>query len=298
LIAALLCGAALAVCAQSVRAHEIKSPQDPSKPPAFDITHASATTDGRIATFIMELTGEAGSMIPTAIGKLSGAKVESYVWPTRLDPKVAGFDGGSGILALAVTAHPDFDDTPLFDENADGDPANDGAGWHSHWVVLADDKACGAGLKVRDVSPGADLLPATAPGLPIALDSPGMSPLIKGQGVRISVPIEGAANVAFDAVTAELQVNAEGKAPLLCGRPQLPRQDPGCEVTERGGAGGCLLRLLRPYPRSRRAPVARRCAGGGGAAWARRPPPASASRAGAGLPSARSRMRPTCAPGR
>jgi hypothetical protein len=41
----------------------------------------------------------------------------------------------SGILALAVTAHPDFDDTPLFDENADGDPANDGKSWHSHWVV-------------------------------------------------------------------------------------------------------------------------------------------------------------------
>ena len=77
--------------------------------------------------------------------------------------------------ALAITAHPDFDDTPLFDENGDGDPANDGADWHSHWVVLVEDKACTGGLKVRDVSPGQDLLPATAPGLPIALDSPGMS---------------------------------------------------------------------------------------------------------------------------
>lgn len=216
LTAALLCGAALAVCAQSAGAHEIKSPPDPSKPAAFDITQASATTDGRIATFIMELTGQAGSVIPAATGKLTGAKVESYVWPTRLDPKVAGFDAGSGILALAVTAHPDFDDTPLFDENADGDPANDGAGWHSHWVVLADDKACGAGLKVRDVSPGVDLLPDTAPGLPIALDSPGMSPRTQGNALRISVPLKNAANAGFDAVTAELQVNAEGKAPLLC----------------------------------------------------------------------------------
>ena len=208
LTAALLCGAALAVCAQSAGAHEIKSPQDPKTAPAFDITQASATTDGRIATFIMELTGEAGSVIPAAIGKLTGAKVESYVWPTRLDPKVAGFDAGSGILALAVTAHPDFDDTPFFDENADGDPANDGAGWHSHWVVLVDDKSCGAGLKVRDVSPGVDILPDTAPGLPIALDSPGMSPRIQGNALRISVPLKDVADTGFDAVTAELQVNA------------------------------------------------------------------------------------------
>jgi hypothetical protein len=214
--AALLCGAALAVCAQSAAAHEIKSPQNPKTAPAFDITQASATTDGRIATFIMELTGEAGSVIPAAIGKLTRAKVESYVWPTRLDPKVAGFEAGSGILALAVTAHPDFDDTPLFDENADGDPANDGAGWHSHWVVLVDDKSCGAGLKVRDVSPGVDILPDTAPGLPIALDSPGMSPSVQENRLRISVPLKDAANAGFDAVTAELEVNDEGKAPLLC----------------------------------------------------------------------------------
>lgn len=214
--AALLCGAALAVCAQNAGAHEIKSPQDPSKPPAFDITQASATTDGRIATFAMEVAGQAGSVIPEAIGRLPGAKVESYVWPTKLDPQAVGFEAGSGILALAVTAHPDFDDTPLFDENGDGDPANDGAGWHSHWVVLAEDEACGAGLKVRDVSPGIDVLPDTAPGLPIALDSPGMSPLIKGNALRISVPLKDAGNAGFDAVTAELQVNGEGKAPLLC----------------------------------------------------------------------------------
>ena len=214
--AALLCGAALAVCAPQASAHEIKAPQDPSQPAAFDIIQASASTDGRIATFVMEVTGQAGSVIPSAIGKLPGAKVESYVWPTRLDPQSVGFDAGSGILALAVTAHPDFDDTPLFDENSDGDPANDGAGWHAHWVVLTKETACGAGLKVRDISPGNDVLPDTAPGLPIALDSPGMSPLIKGSQVRISVPIKHAENAGFDAVTAELQVNETGTAPLLC----------------------------------------------------------------------------------
>lgn len=209
-------GALALAMAGTAAAHEITSKPDPSKPAAFDITRAGATTDGRLATFIMEVRGAAGSVKPTPTGKLQGAKVDAYVWPTRLDPGAVGFAAGSGILALAITAHPDFDDTPLFDENNDGDPANDGANWHSHWVVLGEDRACRGGLKVRDVSPGQDVLPSTAPGLPLALDSPGMSPLLKGNTVRITLPVEGAANVAFDAVTAELQVNSEGKTPLLC----------------------------------------------------------------------------------
>lgn len=202
--------------AQAALAHEITSPMDKNKPAAFDIIRAGATTDGRLTTFAMELAGTAGSKKPKAIGQLAGAKVESYVWPTNLDPSVVGFDKGSGILSLAITAHPDFDDTPLFDENQDGDPANDGADWHSHWVVLVEDTACGAGLKVRDVSPGVDLLPATAPYLPIALDSPGMSPILDGKTARITVPVSDSENVSFDAVTAELMVNENTEAPLLC----------------------------------------------------------------------------------
>jgi hypothetical protein len=210
--AALLFGLATAAAG----AHDIGSDSDPKVPRPFDITHAAATTDGRLATFVMEVAGEAGAQKPEKIGKLPGAMVDAYVWPTKLDPAAVGFAAGSGILALAITAHPDFDDTPLFDENGDGDPANDGAGWHAHWVVLADDAACAGGLKVGDVSPGQDVLPPTAPGLPIALDSPGMSPILKRQSVSITVPVTGAENANFDAVTAKLQVHPEGKAPLLC----------------------------------------------------------------------------------
>ena len=198
-------------------AHEISAQTDPNKPAAFDVTRAQATTDGRLATFIMEVTGTAGSQKPTPIGRLQGAKVDAYVWPTRLDPGTVGFEPRSGILALAVTAHPDFDDTPLFDENNDGILDNDGANWHSHWVVLGEDTACAGGLKVRDISPGQDALPATAPMLPIALDSPGMSPILNGSRVRLTVPVKGAEGVAFDAVTAELQVHPEeGGTPFLC----------------------------------------------------------------------------------
>ncbi len=208
--------AGLVVLAIPAFAHDIQSAVDPSKPPPFDITAASASTDGRLVTFAMELAGEAGSIKPEATGKLPGAKVAAYVWPTGLDPATAGFAEKSGILALAITAHPDFDDTPLFDENGDGDPANDGANWHSHWVVLGNDKTCAGGLKVNDISPGQDVLPATAPGLPLALDSPGMSPILKGRTVRITVPVKDAENVNFDAVAAHLQVHEKGERPLLC----------------------------------------------------------------------------------
>lgn len=209
--------AALATAmANAAHAHGIESPKASDKNPAFDITAATATTNGRLTTFAMEVAGAAGSVKPEPIGQLKGAKVESYVWPTSLDPAEVGFDSGSGILALTITAHPDFDDTPLFDEDLDGNPANDGAYWHSHWVVLTEETACGAGLKVRDVSPGVDLLPATAPHLPLALDSPGMSPMIEGTAAKITVPLAAAEGTAFDAVTAELQVNLQGEAPLLC----------------------------------------------------------------------------------
>src|SRR5690606_33244056 len=123
--------------------------------PTFDILSAEAKAKGRIVTFQMTLAGAAGTETPPPAGKLPGAPVYAYAWPTTLDPAVAGFAKSSGILALVVTSHPDFDDTPLYDENGDGDPNNDGKSWHSHWVVLAKDTACGAaGLKVRDISPG------------------------------------------------------------------------------------------------------------------------------------------------
>jgi len=196
-------------------AHEISSATEENAIAAFDITRAGATTDGRLSTFVMEVAGIAGSVKPAPGGQLKGASVESYVWPTSLDPSVVGFDQGSGILSLAITAHPDFDDTPLYDEDRDGNPANDGAEWHAHWVVLVKDAACGAGLKVRDVSPGVDLLPATAPYLPIALDSPGMSPILNGRTATITVPVSGT-DVSFDAVTAQLRVDENAQAPLLC----------------------------------------------------------------------------------
>lgn len=188
---------------------------------AFDILAAHAHREGRLVTFHMTTNGVAGADRPDPSGALAGAPVFSYVWPTSLDPAAVGFEAGTGILALAATSHPDFDDTPLFDENNDGDPANDGLTWHSHWVVLTPTEACGDGaLSVRDIPEGTTpTMPATWPGLPIFIDSPGYSPVFDGPEIAVTVPFDdpGAlVDARYDGVTSALRINANIHAPLLC----------------------------------------------------------------------------------
>jgi len=187
----------------------------------FDIVHAKIKIENNVAVFHMAVSGRAGATRPTATGKFEGSQVFSYVWPTTIDPFEVGFDHGAGILALAVTSHPDFDDTPLFDETRDGDRTNDGGEWHMHWVVLGPDEACGKGaLKVQDIPEGATpRLPKTWPGVPILLDSPGWQPVLTAETVEVRVPFDDIAVVRsakFDGVTAGLRINASAHAPLLC----------------------------------------------------------------------------------
>lgn len=222
-----LCALALASGAFADENHAIHqdgaipSPADAFKTAAFDILAAHAHRDSRLVTFHMTTNGVAGSEQPDPSGALAGAPVLSYVWPTSLDPAVVGFEGGTGILALAATSHPDFDDTPLFDENNDGNPANDGLLWHSHWVVLTPTEACGEGaLGVRDIPEGATpAMPATWPGLPIFIDSPGYAPLFDGPEISLTVPFakpDAVSGAAYDGVTSALRVNTNIHAPLLC----------------------------------------------------------------------------------
>lgn len=199
----------------------IKPDPDTAVMADFDIIHAKITTQGNVATFHMAVSGKAGKTRPAVTGKLAGSDVFSYVWPTTIDPWEVGFERGAGILAMAITSHPDFDDTPLYDENGDGRLDNDGDLWHSHWVVLNPNEACGPGaLAVVDIPEGAKpRLPKTWPGFPILLDSPGWSPTLDDQTVEVRVPFDDIGVVtagSFDGVTAGLRVNASVHAPLLC----------------------------------------------------------------------------------
>lgn len=215
--------AALASTVTADEGHEggLASKDGTAEVAGFDIVHTRITTQANTAIFHMAVSAEAGTNKPAATGKLAGSDVFSYVWPTTIDSYEVGFESKSGILALAVTAHPDFDDTPLFDENGDGNTQNDGNIWHSHWVVLQPNEQCGNGaLGVVDIAEGTQpRLPKTWPGLPILLDSPGWQPLFTDETVEVRVPFEDISvveNGMFDGVTAGLRVNESAHAPLLC----------------------------------------------------------------------------------
>ncbi|MCX4029865.1 hypothetical protein H0A36_02660 [Endozoicomonas sp. SM1973] len=190
-------------------------------PAEFDILHAKVVTDGAHLVFQQEVRGKAGVKSPQTVGKLAGSEVYSYVWPTKLNSSTVGFEADQGMLALALTVHPDFDDTPLYDEDGDGNKTNDGDKWHSHWVVLVPDNACGKGaLKVKDIAKGTQpKMPATWPELPIFIDSPGYDFDLDNSEVLVRVPLKDLGfpkAFNFDGVTAGLKVNQQVHAPLLC----------------------------------------------------------------------------------
>lgn len=173
-----------------------------------------------LLVFSMTVEGKAGKTKPKKKGALHGAPVLGYVFPTTLKPQDVGFKAKEGIVALAITSHPDFDDTPLWDENSDRDYANDGGVWHTHWVVLKPDDRVPGGLAVAQIRKEtmAEVLPPTNPGMPMLMDSPGFSVVNRGNTMRVLVPafrMNHQKQFKFDAVTAYMQVNTEGKLPML-----------------------------------------------------------------------------------
>ncbi len=203
--------AALALSTGSTNAADVISQSSVPDKPSFDIQNASIERSGQNLVFRVNVADKAGADTPNAIGKMQGSTVYSYVWPTSFNPSAIGFSPKTGILAFAVTSHPDFDDTPLFDEDADGDPGNDGRKWHSHWVVLTKTDQCGpSGLKVRDIKKGETFdMPKTWPNLPIFIDSPGWHPKFTNTSVEVRVPFDKTVKlngVSFDGVTSALRV--------------------------------------------------------------------------------------------
>lgn len=165
-----------------------------------------------LVVFELQVAGIAGATVPHPVGGMDGAPVLGYVFPTTLKPEQVGFKGVEGIVALAATSHPDFDDTPLWDENGNGDPSDslEGKIFHTHWVVLGPDDRVAGGLAVKPADDLAASLPTTAPGMPIYLDSPGFSVVLQGKTLRIPVPawrIRDLESFNYDAVTAYMQVN-------------------------------------------------------------------------------------------
>jgi len=182
----------------------------------FSIIKARVTHDEHLGQTIWEITvkGTAGATTPTPVGQLNGAPVLGYVFPTSLKSSDVGFGETEGIVALALTSHPDFDDTPLWDENNDQIFDNDGIVWHPHWVILGKDDRVEGGLSVKQFDKAKEVvvLPPTNPGMPMYMDSPGFPVLTKGNSIRVVVPdyrINNQHSFNFDAVTCFMKVNTE-----------------------------------------------------------------------------------------
>ena len=178
--------------------------------------------------FEILVEGTAGKSVSKAAGKMNGAPVDGYVFPTSLTSENIGFSKTEGIVALALTAHPDFDDTPLWDEDGDGNYNNDKIVWHPHWVVLVKDKRVAGGLSVKEFSPKDKtvILPKTNPGMPMYMDSPGFQVVTEGNAIRVVVPtyrVRFNTSFKYDAVGVYMQLStgekgehlANGKMPML-----------------------------------------------------------------------------------
>lgn len=191
--------------------------------PAFQILEVEVRHVKDLAATIWEIRvdGDAGSVVPEAAGQLHGAPVLGYVFPTSLKAADVGFGSVDGIVALALTSHPDFDDTPLWDENADMDYANDGVEWHPHWVLLVKDERVAGGLAVKQFAKGDPnvVLPPTNPGMPMYMDSPGFQVVTNGAYIRVVVPdyrIGHRIDFRYDGVSALMHVHTASDArPML-----------------------------------------------------------------------------------
>ena len=194
----------LSACAQ-------KNPYDNND---FQIVAVQVTHEKDLGVIVWEIAvnGKAGKTVPNPVGQLDGAPVLGYVFPTDLKPTDVGFSTTEGVVALALTSHPDFDDTPLWDENSDAIYDNDGIVWHPHWVVLVEDKRVSGGLSVKQFKKADDtvVLPPTNPGMPMYMDSPGYTVLTKENIIKVVVPsyrINNKTNFKYDGVTAFMKVN-------------------------------------------------------------------------------------------
>jgi len=189
----------------------------------FAINNVQVTHRSELDVTIWEINvkGLAGKTTPTPVGQMDGAHVLGYVFPTNLKSTDVGFNQTEGIVALALTSHPDFDDTPLWDENNDKIFNNDGIIWHPHWVILVEDKRVGGGLTVKEFKKDDEtvVLPPTNPGMPMYMDSPGYPVKTKNNTIKVIVPdyrINNQIAFKYDGVAAYLIVNTSKEdKPLL-----------------------------------------------------------------------------------
>lgn len=183
--------------------------------------HVSHMPNLGITVWEISVNGKAGNTTPLKVGQLDGAPVLGYVFPTSLQPTDVGFNQTEGIVALALTSHPDFDDTPLWDENNDKVFNNDGVVWHPHWVILQQNQRVKGGLAVKQFKKADEsvVLPPTNPGMPMYMDSPGYPVTTMGNTITVVVPdyrMNHQTSFSYDGVAVFMKVNTSNdQLPML-----------------------------------------------------------------------------------
>jgi hypothetical protein len=186
--------------------------------PDFKIKAATVTLNKKWGQLEFEIIveGQAGRTVPKPAGKFDGAPVLGYVFPTTLKAEDIGYSATEGIVAMALTSHPDFDDTPLWDEDLDGNytNANEGIVWHPHWVILVKDERVPGGLSVKEFDANDKNVrkPSTAaPGMGMYMDSPGFQIVTEGNAIRMTIPtyrVNNKTSFQFDAVACYMQISS------------------------------------------------------------------------------------------
>jgi hypothetical protein len=221
-------GVLLAMGAQAVTAGEIKTTKTViRRTPPFDITKANIkiNAETKQLEFSMSVTGVAGSSKPKEKDKVRSAQMAAYVWTIGVNPSVVGFEKDAGTLALAISAHPDFDDNL----SGDGKGAKDvngienakGGIWHAHWVVLTRDNSCGNNaLKAVDIAKGSTpAVPKAWSGLPILMSNVDAEPKFSLTNVSVQVPVPDVGvfkGAAYDGMTAVFRVKEQPTRPYFC----------------------------------------------------------------------------------
>jgi hypothetical protein len=170
----------------------------------------------------IKVKGKAGATMPDSLGNMDGAGIVSYLFPTNLKAEDIGFGKTEGIVALALTSHPDFDFSPLWDENNNGVYNDDGRAWQSHWVILVKEARVGGGYAVKELNKEDHniILPKTAAiNIPLYIDSPGFQVVIKDHTIKVVIPsyrINNKTDLKFNAMSCYMTYNlTDPNLPIL-----------------------------------------------------------------------------------